>query len=170
MYEIRCIVGDKKLKEVLVFLHNNNTLEYPVIIPLGNDGHSQPQNGNATQTVQEPTKPKAPVQKLKKPKLSAKQRKSPLQPGGKHLKGQGATAVVRNLIERTGVTHITARDMIQATMATGYSKGAYSHAIKLLLADKTVRRGSEIGVYVINKPTQKTVTQHKEGAVEVGIV
>ena len=126
MYEIRCIVGDKKLREVLVFLNNNNTLEPPVVIPTAS---SLPGiNAPKTAPVQPPTQKKAPP----------KRRKKPIQQGGQHLKGRGSTQIVRDLLERTRATQISAKEMKRATVAAGYSSNAYSHAIKLLLADKTI--------------------------------
>lgn len=141
MYEIRCIVGDKRLREVLVFLHNGNTLEHPVVIPVLDNGHPEPLNVDVTKPI--------PALEHKPSKPAKKKRKSPLQHGGRHLKGMGATEVVRDLIRKTGRPNILAREMSDATLAVGYSKGAYSHAIKLLLAEKVIRRTSVPGEYII---------------------
>lgn len=132
MFEIRCIVGDKKLREVLVFLNSNNTLEPPVVIPVGGI--------NAAEVVKKVT--------VQQPKIYKKRRK-PIHRGGKHLKGKGSTQVVRDFIERTGVHHITARDMKTATVSAGYSPNAYSHAVKLLLKDGSIKPTKEVGVYQI---------------------
>jgi len=147
MYEVRCLVEDNKLRGVLVFLNNNNTLEPPVVIPtvLNNRDIDAP-------VVQQPKQPQQSTQKKAPPKPK---RKKPIQQGGSHLKGKGSTQVVRDYIKGNGVTEITAGEMRKATVAVGYSTNAYSHAIKLLLADRTIRPapGKPHGNYVVVKPT-----------------
>lgn len=126
MFEVRCIVGDKKLSDVLRVL-KGHTLEHPVVIPVDEAGMGH----NVSQTEQASTQTSNPA----KVKYKPRRRKV----GGHHVKGKGAVQVVRDLINRTGAIRISAREMKRATMAAGYSPGAYSHAIKLLVADKTIR-------------------------------
>jgi hypothetical protein len=141
MYEIRCIVGDKKLRDVLVFLTNNNTLEPPVVIPTG------PPLTNGLDKLKKDAA-KAPMAK--------KPQKKSFKHGGKHTKGRGATEIVRDLLTKTGATRIFAREMREAAVAAGYSTNAYSNAIKVLLADNTIRRAKGLfGVYDVVNPTQK---------------
>jgi hypothetical protein len=131
MYEIRCIVGDKKLREVLVFLNNNNTLEPPVVIPVGLDRL----NG---ESARDTAIKGAMVKPTNRPQTYKKQKKSKVSHGGWHKKGTGSVSVIRAFIEKNRTTHISAREMRDATVLAGYSPNAYSHAVKLLLADNTI--------------------------------
>jgi hypothetical protein len=152
MYEVRCIVGDKKLREVLIFLNNNNTLEPPVVIPVGPSSLKGEAAMNTT--INEA------VVHLKKPKPDKKRRK-PVQTGGRHQKGTGSVQVVRAFMAQTGATHISAREMKQATIAAGYSPNAYSHAVKLLIADKTIRPiPGHSGAYTVTTPTISEAMQY----------
>lgn len=148
MFEVRCIVGDKKLSDVLRAL-KGHTLEHPVVIPVDDKVMSASQLDAADA---QPNPKRGPYKK-------SKVRKSPVQRGGYHLKGEGATRIARDLIERTGVTHITAREIKRATMVAGYSPNAYSHALKILVADKTLRpvKGA-VGEYDVIKFTPTVVT------------
>lgn len=148
MFEVRCVVGDKKLRDVLLLLQGN-TLEPPVVIPTGN-----------AEPAATPVVTKAPVPQ--RAAATKKKRKPPIHQGGSHLKGKGATQVVRELIERTNAIRISAREMKHTTVAQGYSDGAYSHAIKLLVADKTIRAiPGTFGEYEVLRPTQAHETiQH----------
>lgn len=133
MYEIRCIVEDKKLRDVLRFLNDNKTLEPAVVIPVDDTDTA------AAVASAAPAAPK--LQKKSK-------RKKPIQAGSRLLKGKGSTQIIRDLIERTGVERITVAEMREALVAKGYSKNAYSHAIKLLTADRTIRPDNDlVGVY-----------------------
>lgn len=124
MFEVRCIVGDKKLRDVLVFLRGN-TLEPPVVIPTG-------ETDEGTGIVTPEPKPRQAKVKKRVPRAVGRQ-------GGFHRKGLGAVKVIRDLIDNSGAVRISAREMKQVTVAAGYSPGAYSHALKILVADNTVR-------------------------------
>lgn len=124
MFEVRCIVGDKKLSDVLRAL-KGHTIEHPVVIPVSEAG-GESNSGTFDYTV--------PAQAPKKPKKAKTPRR-----GGYHMKDKGAKQVVLDLISRSGAIRISAREMKRATVAAGYSTGAYSHALKLLVADRTLR-------------------------------
>lgn len=146
MFEVRCIVGDKKLSDTLRALRGH-TIEPPVVIPVEED------IADDSAKVDGLLKAAA-----TKPQPKFKKRRKPIQMGGKHLKGRGATVIVRDLITSTGATQISSKEMKRATMAQGYSPGAYSHAIKLLVADKTIRALNSFGDYEVVKPAVKTTS------------
>ena len=119
MYEIRCIVGDKKLREVLLALRNQ-TLMAPTVTPVGED----------TPFYTEASKASRPEKKTKM-KTTIKNR------GGFRKKGEGVIQVIRPLIEH--VEHISAREMKAAANAAGYRPGAYSHAVKILMDEGAIK-------------------------------
>lgn len=135
MFEIRCIVGDKKLSDALRAL-KGHTIEHPVVLPV--DAETAP--------VAAPTNGSDPV-----PKKKYKRRK-PLVQGGKHRTGQGTIQIARDLLAKSGVDKISAREIKQAVMAVGYSHGAYSHAIKILLKEKVLKPTESMGEYIVTHP------------------
>lgn len=133
MYEIRCTVGDKKLREVLVFLRNNRTM--PVVIPL--DG------GDDEETV-----------KGERPTVPNKKRRKPLRYGSRQAKGTGAVTIIRDMLDKAVTNKVLAREMRDATMAAGYREGSYSHGMKLLVEEGVIKPLG-FGHYQIMKKTEK---------------
>lgn len=141
MFEIRCIVGDKKLSDALRAL-KGHTIEHPVVLPVDSlSPAAAGANGN--------TEP-APKKKYK--------RRKPLIAGGSHRAGQGTIQIARDLLTKSGVDKISAREIKQAVMAAGYSHGAYSHAIKILLKEKVLKPTDQLGEYIVTHPHQLGVT------------
>lgn len=119
MFEIRCIVGDKKLRDVLLSLRNL-TIGAPSVTPVEALG---------------PQEDTAPVASAKPNKKTAKRRTG----GGFRVKGTGVIQILRPLIEKSGVEHISAREMKVAAEAAGYRPGAYSHGVKILLEEGSIK-------------------------------
>lgn len=124
MYEIRCTVSDAKLASVLRAL-TGLTFGLPsVIVAEDNEAPvAKPVAARNSRVRAKPKKSLGSVNKL----------------GGLREKGTGAPQIVRDLIASSGASRISAREMRQATVDKGYSPGGYSHAIKLLTKDGTLR-------------------------------
>lgn len=126
MYELRCKVSDAKLASALTAL-TGLTFGLPTVTV---DHSEAPASFKPTPVVR-PTN--APYHKKKG-------RKKPLIAGGSHLKGTGAVTVIRSLIDKLEIgAKFTAREASHAVEKTGYSKGAYSHGLKLLMADGSIK-------------------------------
>lgn len=143
MYEIRCMVSDARLANALTAL-KGLTLGLPSVQVVNNP--------SAVSTKQAP----APKEYTRGP--YKKKRKKPLIMGSLNRKDQGAITVARELLAKSSVgSEILAREIRDATKAVGYSDGAYSHAIKLLKADGTIKPLGFGHYRIIKKPEKATV-------------
>jgi hypothetical protein len=137
MYEIRCTVSDAKLASILKAL-SGLTFGLPSVTVVEDTEAPVAKTASARKNyVRGPYKPSK--RKLKKV-------------GGLRDKGSGAPQIVRDLISKSGALRISAKEMRQATMAQGYSAGGYSHAIKLLTEDGTIRPLGFGHYEVVKKP------------------
>ena len=144
MYEIRCTVSDAKLASVLKAL-NGLTFGLPSVTVVEDTEAPVAKTASARKNyVRGPYKPSK--RKLKKV-------------GGLRDKGSGAPQIVRDLISKSGALRISAKEMKQATMAQGYSPGGYSHAIKLLTEDGTIKPLGFGHYEIVKKPETATHTQ-----------
>lgn len=130
MYEIRCIVSDKKLADFLRAVRLL-TMEKPGIEPMDDDPiYGSPRfEDNAK-----------PVKNKKKGTPRKNKRHSP--------PGKGALSVVEDLIQ--GRTTITVKEASAAVQQHGYSSTSYTHPIKLLLARGVLSPVSK-GIYNVLK-------------------
>lgn len=143
MFEVRCIVGDKKLADALRAL-KGHTIEPPVAIAISEDKDPEVARPAVAAQVKPQLTPTARVERRK-----AKRKRN--------LRSGGAIGIARSIISVPGKTRVSAKELKQATMAAGYSHNSYSHAIKLMIEDGIVESTDEKGVYKI---VQQTHAQH----------
>lgn len=138
MYEIRCNVSDAKLASALTAL-KGLTFGLPTVQVV--------EDGSTTASTSVPTPatyPRGPYKKNKK---------KPIVIGSRQRKDQGAVTIVRDLISKQEVgDKFMAREARDATKAVGYSDGAYSHAIKLLKKDGTIKSLGFGHYQILKKP------------------
>lgn len=136
MFEVRCIVGDKKLHDVLRAL-KGQTLEHPVVIPV--DDNQQTTEMAETEVTQQLVVGKLPqVRTIPQKK---KRRKFVPDPNRKP-----AVAIVSDYIEAQRLSHINAATMRAIVEQEGHSRNSYSHAIKLL-TKRGVLKATDFGEY-----------------------
>ncbi len=142
MYEIRCTVSDAKLASALKAL-NGLTFGLPSVIVAEDDEAPVAKTASGAKNyVRGPYKPSK--RRIKKA-------------GGLTVKGTGAPQIVRDLIATSGALRISAKEMKQATMAQGYSPGGYSHAVKLLTKDGTIKPLGFGHYEIVKKPETGSV-------------
>jgi predicted HTH transcriptional regulator len=119
MFEIKCIIGDKKLVAVLTLL-DGHTLEPPVVTPVNRaqtpklNGHAPwPTNGTKAWTTV---------------------------PGG-------SVNLMRSFVK--GHKKLTARQMREHLEANGYSKNGYSYSLQALLKEGVLKKTKEPRVYEV---------------------
>ena len=119
MFEIRCIVADKKVVDVLHLL-DGHTLEPPVALPIrGAAPASKQLNGASHHDM-----PHSPPQ------------------------GQGSTDLLRKYIAgRKGA--ISTKELRDYLMNKGYSPNGYSYALQQLLKDGSLKKTKEYAVYEV---------------------
>lgn len=127
MFEIRCIIGDKRVAEVLHALAGL-TLEPPVVIPLPKNAelnHAQTQlNGHHP------------------PKLKLTSQKGQ----------RGDTVVIiRKLIADESLKTVSAMQMRRKLTEHKYSKNAYSYVLGKMIADGELKKTKTTGVYDVVK-------------------
>lgn len=128
MFEIRCIVKDKHLHQVLRAL-KDLTLEPPVVIPVDGDIP-----GDIVGTTGE---------RPERPKKRGKARR-------KSANNEGIVEVFEKHFEANpNLEVISRKEMIKIGVAKGYSPGAQSYAYTVLSKRGRIQPSAENGVYKI---------------------
>ncbi len=138
MYEIRCKVSDAKLPNALRAL-SGLTFGLPTVTVDSEDEVKVATPKVKSYYTRGPYKPK---------------RRPPVVSGSSTRKGEGAVVILRDLIAKHPSNKFTAREVKEATLAIGYSPGAYSHALKILRAENTIRPLGFGHYEILKKPEQ----------------
>lgn len=136
MFQVKCIVDDRNLPAILRAL-GKLTFANPIVTPLADDTQS------VTPKVRGPYR--------KKPKKRGEFRADGKRRlvGGRGAKGGGVGRLLRDYVNSSTKLNVSSKEMRKFAEAAGYGKGSYSHGIKLMLADGTLKALDTLGDYEI---------------------
>jgi hypothetical protein len=122
MFKVQFTVEDKHLASVMRLLQGRPYLGGLEFIPT-----DEPKTGTSSK-----------LNRAKKPYKRGPYKRAGHR-GVPHLKGQGATQVIREFLATVVGSQTKASDMAKAAAAKGYARGAYSNPLKILVKDGTLK-------------------------------